>query len=137
MLENTEGDHIKRFAVELSQIDDPRWEKVEDTRWLYFRIIDDVKIGEIRATMSPQRSNYALNKPETLRLLDGKKTGKADLIVVVAVKTNSDARREHRCSVEAEAFYERVLRDEPTIPGEFGEFWSLTEREITGEDPPL
>ena len=116
MLEKTESDHIQRFAVELSQIDDPRWEKVEDTRWLYFRIIDDVKIGE-----SPQRSNYALNKPETLRLLDGKKTGKADLIVVVAVKTNSDGRREHRCSVEAEAF----------------EFWSLTEREITGEDPPL
>ena len=90
MFEKTEGDHIQRFAVELSQIDDPRWEKVEDTRWLYFRIIDDVKIGEIRATMSPQRSNYALNKPETLRLLDGKKTGKADLIVVVAIKTNSD-----------------------------------------------
>ena len=98
MLEKTEGDHIQRFAVELSQIDDPRWEKVEDTRWLYFRIIDDVKIGEIRATMSPQRSNYALNKPETLRLLDGKKTGKADLIVVVAIKT--EQRRAARASLK-------------------------------------
>ena len=138
MREKMEGDLIERFAEHLRHvIDDRRWERIEETNWLRFRVIDGIKIGVILTTMSPTRTTYALNKPETMRLLEAKHRGKADLIVIVAVKTNSDGRREHVCYVEASSFYENVLRNKPTIPGEFGDFWSLTEREITGEDPPL
>jgi hypothetical protein len=99
-------------------------------------VIRGNRIGLIRTTKSPTRTTFALNRPETERALKAYSEGRVALIVIVAVRTNADGRREY-AHVEASSFYENVLRNKPTIPGEFGDFWSLTEREITGEEPPL
>jgi hypothetical protein len=128
-------DKLSAFADELRHvIDDPRWQRVDGSRWLRFREIDGTRIGVIRATMSPQRSNYALNCGEMERLRNGKSAGKADLIVVVAIKTNSDGRREYCCQMEADALYQKTLRNKTPIDGQFGPFWSLSQYEIEGVD---
>jgi hypothetical protein len=111
---------------------DDRWRRIRER--IYYGEIDGKKIGVAVATQSPNRDNYALNRAEHERVLNGKLTGKVDLAFVVAAKLNGFGNPpEFRCGNFIEAV---SLTGYRPIAGRYGEFWAL-QLEAIDPDAPL
>jgi len=108
---------------------DPRFRQFKKFRW--YGEVDSERIGVVVANKGALYTNYALNKGDFDGLLAAKRSGKIDLAFVVAVDRGSFVA--HR---DAEEYAER-LRDLTPRNGQFGEFWTLTEYEITGVEEPF
>ena len=104
-------------------------------RYIYYAVIDDKKIGVVLATMAPHRDDFALNKGEFERVLNGERDGKVNQAFVVAAKLNGGRSLEYQGADRAEAVLAR-LGNLRTFRGVYGEFWSLQLYDII-DDPPL
>jgi len=95
---------------------DPGWQRVG--RYLYFKEIDGQKVGVVLATMSPRWDDFALNKGEYERVLNGKREGRLDQTYMVAAKIDG-AKFEYVGAMEAEELLPK-LKDLPVITGPTG-----------------
>jgi hypothetical protein len=114
-------------------------------RHLYYREIDGKKYGVVLATISPNHDRPALNKPELLRVLAGKREGKIDEGYVVFARFNGSpqgntgpqgpaAGYEYLGASLAESVAAK-LEGRSAIAGRFGEFWTLDLFEIDDDKP--
>jgi hypothetical protein len=108
---------------------DRRFRQFKKFRW--YGEVDGARVGVVVANKSPQYTSYALNKGDFDGLLAAKRSVKVDLAFIVAVANGSFIAHH-----DAEEYAER-LRDLTPRSGQFGEFWTLTEHEVTGVEEPF
>lgn len=104
-------------------IEDPRWRKIGSSR-LLFAEFGGKKIGVVLATKNNSGfDTYALNCGELDRLKAGKKDGKIDEALIVAVEVDGGVRT-YRGEMPLD---EAILKLNGISPrnGRFGEFYSL------------
>jgi len=109
-----------------------------DTRFCQFQkfrwhgVVNGERVGVAVANKNPLYTTYALNKGHVEGLLAAKRGGRITRAFVVAVADGAYVA--HR---DAEEFHANVLAHLPTRSGQFGEFWSLSHYEMTGEEEPF
>jgi hypothetical protein len=114
---------------------DPGWHRI--SRNLYFRNANGQKFGVVLATVSPGWETLALNQSETERVLNSKRDGRIDRGHIVAAKRDGGGPPTFIAQVDAEEFYQSVLKHRPTKSGAFGPFWVVYEYEFGGDDMPM
>jgi len=100
-------------------------------KFLYYGEVGGTRVGAVIANKNLQYTSYALNKGDFDRLLAAKQSGRVDLAFVVAVANGAYVT--HHDAEE----YAELLRDLTPRSGRFGEFWTLTEQDVTGEEAPF
>jgi hypothetical protein len=119
-----------RPTPHLTPFDLGTFKRITAARWLYYLTMNAIVTGVILATKNSGFSDYAINKPEFMRLLAALDSGK---LGAAYVQTSSfGSRIEDEEIVEARWLYERI-KDLPTRTGKLGEFWSLPS--LSGDDP--
>ena len=110
---------------------DGQWRRIRDR--IYYAEIDGKKIGVVLATMSPNRNDYALNRAEYERVINGKREGKVDLAFVVAVRLSGFGKPpEYHSANHIEAVSLTGCRK---IDGRWGEFFALQLDDINSDGP--
>jgi hypothetical protein len=102
---------------------DPRFRKFE--RWCWGAKIEGMSVGVVIATLNPGYDTFALNKPDTERLLAAKRDGQIDEAFVVAASIYALNNHIYCDFKYAEPFYEEVLKNLRPRLGQYGEFWTL------------
>jgi hypothetical protein len=125
---NDDNSHWKDILSRM--FGDARFRQFKKFRW--YGEVDGMRIGIVVANKGASYNNFALNKADFDDLLAAKRSGKIDLAFVVASTASGGYVAHH----DAEEYAER-LRDLTPRNGQFGEFWTLTESEITGEEEPF
>jgi hypothetical protein len=100
-------------------------------KFRYYGEVNGEKVGVVIANKGASYNNYALNKVDFDHLLAAKRIGKIDLAFVVAVANGSYVA--HRDAEECG----ELLRELTPRSGQFGDFWTLTEHQITGVEEPF
>jgi hypothetical protein len=100
-------------------------------KFCWYGKVGGARVGVVIANRGTQYANYALNKGHFDHLLAAKQSGKLDHAFIVAAAngtyiTHHDAEK-----------YVGLLADLQPRSGQFGEFWTLTEFDVTGEDSPF
>jgi hypothetical protein len=109
---------------------DCRFRQFKKFRW--YGEIDGARVGVAVANKSPQYTTYALNKGHVEGLLAAKRSGKVDRAFIVAVAGGAFVTHH-----DAEEYHAGLLANLQPRTGQFGEFWSLSEYEITGVEEPF
>jgi hypothetical protein len=134
----------RRLATMLQKsIDDTSWRDVlagmftdrrfrQFKKFRYYGEIDSMRIGVVVASKGASYNNYALNKLDVENLIAAKRSGKVDHAFVVAAVLNVYVGHH-----DVEELHASLLQNLPCRSGQFGEFWTLTEYEITGVEEPF
>jgi hypothetical protein len=101
-------------------------------KFRYYGEVDGAKIGAVIANKGSTYNNYALNCGDVEDLLAAKRDGKVDFAFIVAVADGAYVT--HRA---AETYYTGLLVNLQPRSGQFGNFWTLTHHEMTGEEEPF
>jgi predicted membrane GTPase involved in stress response len=101
-------------------------------KFCWYGEINGARVGIAVANKSAQYTNYALNKVHVEGLLAAKHGGKVDRAFIVAV-ANGAFIIHH----DAEEYHADLLVNLTPRSGRFGEFWTLTEYDVTGEEAPF
>jgi hypothetical protein len=109
---------------------DPRFRQFKKFCW--HGAVDGTRVGVAVANRNPLYTTYALNKGHVDGLLAAKRSGKIDRAFIVAVANGA-----YIAYHDAEKYHADLLVNLQTRSGQFGEFWSLTHHEITGEEEPF
>jgi len=120
----------KYRSVLAGMFTDPRFRQLKKFR--RYGEVDGAKIGVVIANKSANYPGYALNVADVEALLAAKRGGKVDPAFIAAF--NNGTLVAHH---DAEKFHDDVLVHKQTRSGQFGEFWTLTHDEITGEPEPF
>jgi hypothetical protein len=87
--------------------------------------VDGATVGVVLATRNPDYDNFALNKPDAERLLDGKRKGRVDQAYIVAAHI-SGVKRTYSGSMPAEEVWHKIeVSGLQPRTGRFGEFFVL------------
>jgi len=107
-------------------------------QWLWFGVIDDVKIGVVTATLNPGYYEHALNKSSEERVLAALTSGRADEGYTVFAESNSSFQFEYRGHADARELHQKIVAMgiQPRN-GRFGEFYQLPSVLTMGEDAPM
>jgi hypothetical protein len=94
--------------------------------WVWYVVIDGVKIGVVAATLNPGYFEHALNKESIERVLAGLTNGKADEGFVVFAVSNGFWQFEYQGHADAKELHQKIVAMglQPRS-GRFGEFYSL------------
>jgi hypothetical protein len=109
---------------------DCRFRQFKKFRW--YGEINGARVGVAVANKSAQYTNYALNKDHVEGLLAAKRSGKVDRAFIVAV-ANGAFIIHH----DAEEYHADLLVNLTPRSGAFGDFWTLTEYDVTGVEEPF
>ena len=101
-------------------------------KFRHYGEVDDERIGVVVANKSAQYPSYALNVADFEALLAAKKGGKVDLAFIAAFNNGTFVAYH-----DAEKYHDDLLVHTQRRNGQFGEFWTLTHYEITGEEEPF
>lgn len=101
-------------------------------RFRYYGEVNGAKIGVVIANKNMQYHNYTVNKEDLADLLAAKHRGAIDHAFIVAVDNGAFI----ECH-DAEEMHNGLLVHLQTRNGQFGEFWTLTDYEMTGEEEPF
>jgi hypothetical protein len=91
-------------------------------QYRYYGEVDGSKIGVVLATCSPRFDNFALNKADLDRLVDGKREGRIDQAFVVQARVNGYGAPAFHAVIDAEELAV-ALKNVPPVNGQFGPFF--------------
>jgi hypothetical protein len=114
----------------IKMFNDSRFQQFKKFRWV--GRVHGESVGIVIANKSPQYTTFALNKGDVEDLIAAKRGGKVDRAFIVAAALGSFV----ACH-DAEEYHASLLANLPLRSGMFGEFWSLTEYEVTGVEEPF
>ena len=109
---------------------DSRFHQLKKFR--HYGEVDGKRFGVVVANKSTNYPGYALNVADVEALLTAKRGGKVDPAAIVAFNSVTLV----ACH-DAEKFYSEVLMHKQRRNGQFGEFWTLSHYEMTGEEEPF
>src|SRR6516225_57465 len=130
MLQQCNDDNSRWKSILSRMFGDARFRQFKKFRWL--GEVDGERVGVAVANKSPQYTTYALNKAHVEGLLAAKRSGKVDRAFIVAVAGGAFVTHH-----DAEEYHAGLLANLQPRTGQFGEFWSLSEYEITGVEEPF
>jgi hypothetical protein len=130
MLQQSNDDNSHWKDILSRMFGDARFRQFKKFRW--YGEVDGERVGIAVANKGDQYANYALNKGHVEGLLAAKHSGKVDRAFIVAVAGGAFITHH-----DAEEYHAGLLANLQTRNGQFGEFWTLTEYEVTGEEAPF
>src|SRR5262249_24320469 len=101
-------------------------------KFRHYGEVNGAKIGVAVANKSANYPGYALNVADVEALLAAKRGGKVNPAFIAAYDN-----RTYVAHHDAEKFYDDVLVHKQRLNGRFGELWTLTHYEMTGEEEPF
>jgi hypothetical protein len=113
-----------------SMFTNPAFRQFKKFRWL--GRVNGELVGVVVANKSQHYTTYALNRGDVEDLLAAKRAGKVDRAFIVAATLGTFVAHH-----DAEEYHASLLANLPPRSGAFGDFWALTEYEVTGAEEPF
>jgi len=128
--------NIDRTELLRNMFTDRRFKRLG--RWLWFGVIDDVKIAVVVATLNPGFFQHALNQSEEERVLAALRNGRADEGYTIFAEANGMFQLTYCGHADARELHEKIVAMEvQTRNGQFGPFYSLPSVLTMADNAPI